>query len=242
LSGAASFEGKVAVVTGVGTLGQLGETVARRFAELGARVALLGRGGEVHRRAEELRGSGASVVSIACDLTDPEATSRAAGEVQAFAGNSLHALICLAGGFAMSGPIADSDPSVWQQQISINLSTAYNTTRAFLPLIRAGQGSIVYFSAAAALPGATVSKMSGYVASKAGVLVLMRAVAQEERASHVRANAVAPTAIRTRANLEAMGSGIAYVERDEVAGCVTWLCSASSAPVNGQVIRLEAAA
>jgi NAD(P)-dependent dehydrogenase (short-subunit alcohol dehydrogenase family) len=66
----------------------------------------------------------------------------------------------------------------------------------------------------------------------------MRAVASEEKANGVRANAIAPTAIRTNQNLESMGDKQNYVERETIAAWVLWLCSAESGPVNGQVIRL----
>jgi NAD(P)-dependent dehydrogenase (short-subunit alcohol dehydrogenase family) len=66
----------------------------------------------------------------------------------------------------------------------------------------------------------------------------MRAVAEEERTHGVRANALAPTAIRTAANLEAMGEGARYVERASVADMVCVLCSAESRDVTGQLVRL----
>ena len=80
--------------------------------------------------------------------------------------------------------------------------------------------------------------MAGYAASKAGVLALMRAVAQEERANGIRSNALAPTAIRTGTNLDSMGSNFAYVERESVAGVIAFLCSGEAANITGQVIEL----
>jgi NAD(P)-dependent dehydrogenase (short-subunit alcohol dehydrogenase family) len=234
----ARFDGKVAVISGVGRVGQLGETVAHRFALLGATVVLLNRGPEVHDRAAELRGSGAQVLAMECDLTDPVATARAADATRDFGGGQVHALVCLAGGFATTGDIATGDVADWNSQISINLTTAYITTRAFLPLVRSGTGSIVYFASASALPGSTVAKMAAYAASKSGVVALMRAVAQEERDAHVRSNALAPTAIRTQTNLDSMGSRPSYVERQDVAEWVTFLCSPPGDAVSGQVIRL----
>ena len=84
--------------------------------------------------------------------------------------------------------------------------------RAF-PLARKRQGSIVFFASAAALPGARIAEMSAYAASKAGVVTLMRAIAQEERDTVCASNALAPTSIRTATNLEAMGTSTRYVER-----------------------------
>ena len=123
--------------------------------------------------------------------------------------------------------------------LTINLTTAYLVTRAFLPFVRSAKGAMVYFASEAALPGGKVGGISGYAAAKVGVLALMRAVAQEERANGVRANAVAPTSIRTAANVRSMGENARYVEREEVAAAVVYLCSEDASAVNGQVVALS---
>jgi 3-oxoacyl-[acyl-carrier protein] reductase len=138
----------------------------------------------------------------------------------------------------MTGPLDASDPAAWHRQIAINLTTAYVATRAFLPALRRRRGAIVYFASAAALPGASVGATAAYAAAKSGVLTLMRAVAQAERQAGVRANAVAPTSIRTAANEASMGADAAYVEREQVAAAVGWLCSEGASAVSGQVVRL----
>jgi len=140
----------------------------------------------------------------------------------------------------MSGPVGESDPSVWHRQIAISLTTAYVATRAFMSALRRGKGSIVYFGAAAVLPGGEVAGKSAYAAAKAGVLALMQAVSQEERKHGVRANAVAPTMIRTAMNVSDMGADRNYVERESVADAVRWLCSEAARDVTGQTIRLGA--
>ena len=99
-------------------------------------------------------------------------------------------------------------------------------------------GLLIWEELEAALPGAPVSGMAAYAAAKGGVVTLMRAIAAEEKAHGVRANALAPTAIRTRQNLASMGSDKNYVERETVAAWVLWLTSEESGPVSGQVIRL----
>jgi len=122
---------------------------------------------------------------------------------------------------------------------TINLTTAFLVTRAFLPLLRAGRGGIVYFASEAALPGAKVGNIAAYAAAKSGVVTLMHAVAQQERNNGVRANAVAPTSIRTAANVQSMGENVRYVEREEVAATVAYLCSDDASAVTGQVIALS---
>ena len=231
--------GKVAVLTGVSRPGQVGESVARHLAERGVAVALIDRGGvEAEARARELRENGLAAHAYQADLTNAaELSSVAAAISRDFGG--VDALVNIAGGFAMSGKVSDSDPEAWARQIGIGLTTAYLTTRAFLPLVRQRRGAIVFFASAAALPGGKIAEMSAYAVAKSGVVALARAVAQEERDSGVRSNALAPTSIRTAANVASMGDGARYVEREEVASTVEFLCFSEAArAISGQVIQL----
>ena len=232
------FDGQLAVLTGVSRKGQVGEVVARVLGERGAALALIARDAEeVDARAAELRATGIRATAYACDLTAPAAVGDVAQRVAASHVEGISALVCLAGGFG-DGRIVDSMPDVWQQQLAINLTTAYLATRAFLTQLRAAKGAIVYFSSASAMPGAKIGGMAAYAAAKVGVATLMRAVAQEERESGVRANALAPTAIRTGTNIAAMGDTTRYVERETIAEWVAWLCSPASGPVSGQLIQI----
>ena len=228
---------RVVVITGVGRAGQVGEAIAQHFASQGWRLVLLDRdAAELAARAAALTAAGATVTALPVDLTDEAAVLAAAAAARAQVGEAVDVLVCAAGGFAMSGPVADAPLDGLHRQLAISLVTAAAATRAFLPMLRAAQGGIVYFASAAVLDGGRVAGMSAYAAAKAGVLALMRAVSQEEAEHGVRANAVAPTAIRTAANVAAMGDATAYVERDTVAQAVEWLATTPS--VTGQVLRL----
>lgn len=232
--------GRSVVLTGVGREGQVGEAVARAFAERGARVFLVGRReDEVRARADALIAAGLRSAGLSADLSDPVAVEALAARVRDATGGRVHALVHLAGGFAASGPVADSDVAVWTRQFTINLTTAYVTARAFLPLLRATKGAIVFFGSEAALPGARVAGIAAYAAAKTAVLTLAQAIAQEERDNGVRANALAPAAIRTAANLAEMGADTAYVTREAVADVVLWLCSDAARAVTGQVVRVR---
>ena len=232
--------GRSVVLTGVGREGQVGEAVARAFAERGARVFLVGRReDEVRARADALIAAGLRSAALSADLCDPVAVEALAARVRDATGGRVHALVHLAGGFAASGPVADSDVAVWTRQVTINLTTAYVTARAFLPLLRATKGAIVFFGSEAALPGARVAGIAAYAAAKTAVLTLAQAIAQEERDNGVRANALAPAAIRTAANLAEMGADTAYVTREAVADVVLWLCSDAARAVTGQVVRVR---
>ena len=233
------FDKRTIVLTGVGREGQVGEVVARAFAEEGATLVLIDRDErEVAARVSALRQQGFTASGEGCDLTDEAQVRALAGTIAKRHDGRVDGLVNMAGGFAMTGRVDESDPAAWRRQFEINLVTAYLATRAFLPLLRAGRGAAVYFASAAALPGGSAGEMSAYVAAKSGVLALMRAVAEEERDGGVRANAVAPTAIRTAANLASMGGDMRYVEREEVAATVLFLCSEASSAITGQILRL----
>jgi NAD(P)-dependent dehydrogenase (short-subunit alcohol dehydrogenase family) len=173
-------------------------------------------------------------------LSDAAAVDQLAQTVRANHGGNLRAFVHMAGGFAMSGPVADSDVDVWHRQITINLTTAYLAARAFLPLLRGAHGSLLLFASEAALPGASAANRSAYAVAKTGVVTLMRAIAAEEQkaGTGVRANALAPTSIRTAANVSAMGSDVRYVEREAVAAAATFLCSPQASAINGALIPL----
>jgi NAD(P)-dependent dehydrogenase (short-subunit alcohol dehydrogenase family) len=228
------------LLTGVGREGQVGEVVARAFAERGATLLLVDRqANQAEARARALIEQGHRASAYGCDLTSAEQVADLAARVRREHGERLDTLVNMAGGFASSGTVAEGDVDVWHRMLAINLTTAYLSTRVFLPLLRAGRGAIVYFASEAALPGSRIAGMAPYAAAKAGVVTLMQAVAQEERANGVRSNALAPGAIRTAANLESMGSDKRYVEREDVAAAVVWLCSDAARAVTGQVIRLQ---
>lgn len=234
------FAGRSVMLTGVGREGQVGEAVAQAFAERGARVFLIDRDdAHVHARADALVAKGLRAAALSGDLTDPAAVATIADRVRDATGGRLHAVVHLAGGFASSGPIAGSDPAVWAKQFAINATTAYLTARSFVPLLRPIKGSIVFFASEAVLPGGRVAELSAYAAAKSAVVSVMRSVAQEERQHGVRANAVAPTTIRTADNVAAMGADTPMVTRESVADVVLWLCSESARAVSGQVIPVR---
>ena len=228
----------LALITGVGAKGQVGEAVAAAFLERGDTVVIVSRSAdEVRERQTELSRRG-QVFGYACDLSKPEDVARLATTVREKHGDRLDALVNLAGGFGSTGPLAQSDPNAVSRMMNINFTTAFLATRALLPLVQAAQGSVVYFASEAVLEGARTKGVAGYVAAKSAVVALMRSVADEGRATGVRANALAPTAIRTATNEKSMPAKTTYVEREEVAASVLFLCAREAGGITGQVIRL----
>ncbi len=237
------FTNRLVVITGVGRAGQVGESIALGFAQRGATLALLDlQSAEVEARAATLTAMGYEVTAHAANLADQGEAERAAADIIAATterfGGAVHAVICAAGGFGATGVLDSSEPAAWHKQFVINLETAYHATRAFLPAVRLGAGAFVYFGTVAALPGGKSAGLAAYAAAKSGVLSLMRSVAQDEKGHGVRANAVAPTQVRTGDNIAGMGADLKYVERESVADVVAFLASPLARNVTGQVLRL----
>ena len=232
--------GRSVVLTGVGREGQVGEAVAAAFADLGARVFLVDRQeAEARARADALVATGRRAAGLGVDLTDESAVAALAERMRDATGGRVHALVHLAGGFTRSGSLTDSDVALWSRQFALNATTAYLTSRAFLPLLRATKGAMVFFASEAVLPGGRTAGISAYAASKSALVALMQSIAQDEASTGVRANAVAPTSIRTAANLAAMGPDVPYVSREDVAKVVLWLCSDDARAVTGQVVPVR---
>jgi NAD(P)-dependent dehydrogenase (short-subunit alcohol dehydrogenase family) len=229
---------RYALLTGVGRPGQVGEAVAARLAADGYSLFLVDRDAAgVEARAGEIRTNGGSAQSFAADLSSEEAVAQLFVEIGRVSAGRLDAFVHLAGGFAVTGPVADTPVADWEKQITINLRTAFLAARGAIPLLRAGSGSAVFFSSESALSGAKVARTAAYAVAKSGLLTLALAMSQEESASGVRVNIVAPAAIRTASNTLDMPNA-RFVEREDVAATVAWLCSNEARAVTGQVLRL----
>lgn len=228
------------LVTGVGARGQVGEIVARTLAERDYTMIVVDRQKElVDERVADLSRAGARAFGHVADLTDVAAVERLAKAVAAEHDEKLDALVNLAGGFSLSGPLAESDVSVSDRMFAINYRTAYLTTRSLMPLLQKARGAIVFFASESVLEGQKTGGTSAYAAAKMAVVGLMRSVADEGRESGVRANALAPTSIRTAANEKNMGKDAKYIEREDVGNAVAFLLSPEARTITGQLIRLR---
>lgn len=230
----------ISLITGVGAKGQVGEAVAAALAERGDTVLLVSRdASEVAARAGEIAGRGHRAFGYACDLADAAAVDALAARVRSEHGDRLDVLVNLAGGFGLSGAWHESDPSVFARMMAINGTTAFLTTRAFMPALVAARGAVVFFASEVVVEGVRTANVAAYAASKAAVVALMRSVADEGRTTGVRANALAPGSIRTTSNVAAMGAEGRYVELEDVANVVAFLCSGAAQAISGQVVRLK---
>lgn len=229
---------RFALLTGVGRPGQVGEAVAARLAADGYSLLLVDRSRDaVEARAAEIRASGGSAQGFGADLSAEADVAALFEQIGRASSGTLSAFVHMAGGFAVTGPVAETSVADWEKQLTINLRTAFLASRGAVPLLRTGNGSAVFFSSESALAGAKLSRTAAYAVSKSGLLTLALAISQEEASNGVRANVIAPAAIRTATNAADMPNA-RFVEREDVAAAVAWLCSNEAHAVTGQVVRL----
>jgi 3-oxoacyl-[acyl-carrier protein] reductase len=229
---------RYALLTGVGRPGQVGEAVAARLAADGYSLLLIDRDASgVGDRANDIRSRGGVAFPLSADLSSESAVAAVFEEIDRISGGRVDAYVHLAGGFAVTGPVAETGLADWEKQLTINLKTAFLTSRSAIPRLRKASGSIVFFSSESAIPGAKLSRTAAYAVAKSGLLTLAIALSQEEASNGVRVNVLAPAAIRTASNTADMPNA-RFVEREDVAATVSWLCSDQAKSITGQVLRL----
>jgi NAD(P)-dependent dehydrogenase (short-subunit alcohol dehydrogenase family) len=229
--------GKVALVTGVGRVGQIGHAVAAALGAAGAALVIADRDAtSVGERAAELTAAGITVRPTVGDLTRPEA-ARAAVDLARRELGGLDTVVNIAGGLTTFGPFGDITPDALDRELAINLRTTWFVCQAALPaLVARGGGAIVNFASVAVVRPA--AHLAAYIAAKAAVAGLTQALAREFRDQGVRVNAVAPATVRTRDNVAQMGAqpDTPYVEMDDIVRAVRFLASDAAGGITGQIL------
>lgn len=228
---------RVVLITG-GT-GALGQAVALAFLEAGARVFVTWRR-EAERDALMVAAAAAHGDRLATErveLTDEAAVARWVSGATAAAGSAPDALICLAGGYAGGQPVAKTDLATWQRMLATNLTSFFLCARAVAPLMAAqGRGKIVAVSARAGLRGA--ANLAAYSVSKAGVIRLVEALAEELKEANVQVNCILPSTIDTPANRAAMPDAdpSRWVAPADIARVLLFLAGDDSDVVSGAAL------
>lgn len=239
--------GRHVVVTGGGK--GIGKAIAERLAAEGATLTLLARDLERLREVASTIGASAS----ACDVRDRVQVDAAFAAAAAERG-PIHALVANSG---LGGPNADGPDDRFDDLVATNLAGTYYTSRAALRHLAPGPETRHLVVISSILARIAVPGYTGYSASKAGLLGLVRSFAAELAGENIQVNAICPGWVDTEMAWEgldgiasATGGTRAGAYRDamrevplgrmsdpqDIAGTVAWLLSDDARNVTGQVI------
>jgi 3-hydroxybutyrate dehydrogenase len=254
-----SLSGRSALVTG--STSGIGLGIARALATAGADLTLNGFGAaaEIERiRAELAAAGGARVRYSGADMSRGEEVASMVREAEAEFG-ALDILVNNAG-IQFVAPIEDFPAEKWQAILAINLSSNYHAIHAALPgMRRRGYGRIVNIASAHGLVASPFK--AAYVAAKHGVVGLTKVVALETAETDITCNAICPGFVRTplvegqiddQARAHAMPRervisevilaaqpSKRFVEVEEVAALVLYLCSDAARSITGAALPVD---
>ncbi|MBI3042693.1 MAG: SDR family oxidoreductase [Betaproteobacteria bacterium] len=252
------FDGKTALITG-GARG-IGYATAKMLAEGGARVALLDiKGDLVQDSARKLSAeSGAKAVGLKADITSEQDVDAAVTRVI----ESLGPVDILISSAAIADDklFLDSGPSDWRRMIDVCLHAPMLCLHKVLPgMVSRRYGRVVCLASDSARLGQ--ARLSYYAAAKAGVIALVKSVAQEVGKSGVTLNVVSPGATNTElrqereAQMRAQMGEERYQRRvqtvlrmyptgrlgepDDIAWAIAFLASENASWITGQVVSVN---
>lgn len=251
--------GKGAVVTG-GAKG-IGRGVVERLARDGAGVVIADVDvAEARAVAEQLNGQGLAVVVAQTDVRDEESIERAI-DIACERFGRLDIMVNNAGVMAV-GPLADTEAAEWRRLLDINVVGIAMGSKAAVRRMREDGlgGSIVNASSGGGRKGAP--GFSQYCATKAAVIMLSQALAQEVAADRIRVNCYTPGHIMTplwddivdglaRRNHSTREETLAAFKAtipwgrfglpEDVAAAVSWVCSDEADFMSGQCLAMNGA-
>jgi NAD(P)-dependent dehydrogenase (short-subunit alcohol dehydrogenase family) len=225
-----SIKGKVALVTGAGRRGGIGEAVARRLAREGAHVVVgdicapptelahagTGRWEELESIAAQIGETGVRSLAVRVDITDAESVESMVARTEEVFGR-LDILVNNAGAAIGPSPVVQMLEEAWRRTLEINATGTFLCCKFALPLMIAGErgGRVINMSSLAA--ERPKPYVSAYAASKAAVVALTQSLAQEVAEFGITANAVLPGDVDTALKqwglqVEAMVTGLPYDE------------------------------
>lgn len=231
-------DGQTAIVTGAAN--GIGEVIARRLANAGAKVAIADIDDQAAATAAERIGKHAFPVRL--DITDANSV-RLAIEMVLARTQSLEIVVNNAGLAGKAAPVWEQTDDDWNRVLAINVTGPFFMCRAVMPHMRSqGYGRVVNIASIAGKEGNP--NMVAYSASKAAIIGLTKSVAKEVATEGICVNAVSPAVIRTKMLDQLTPAQVSYmVERipmkrtgqpEEVAAVVHFLSSRDCSFVTGQ--------
>src|SRR3982751_2078188 len=237
------LSGMTGVVTGAS--GGLGRAIATALAGQGARLALSGSNAEklTAFRAE----LGGDHVAVPANLTDPVAVDALVPAATEALGGRLDILINNAG-VTRDNLLMRMKDEEFEEVIRINLEAAFRLMRAAArPMMKARFGRIISVTSVVAVTGNP--GQANYVASKAGLIGMTKAVAQELASRNITVNAIAPgfmTSAMTQALNEQQRDGIlsripmgAMGSGEDIGAALVYLASREAGYVTGQTLHVN---
>jgi NAD(P)-dependent dehydrogenase (short-subunit alcohol dehydrogenase family) len=235
-----SHEGRVAIVTGAAR--GIGQAIAIRLAEHGARVVLVDLG-----EADETAGRiGGETLSIVADVSDAQEWARIDAAIQdRFGGTDI---VVNNAGIGGATPIEQLDYERWRHIFSINLDPHFLSAKQLVPQMRKkGWGRFVNISSNSI--GIAIPGMSHYMATKMGVIGFVRGLANDVADDGITANAVLPSLTNTplvasmpEEEKRRTWGGQAikrFADPGDIAGAVAFLSSDEAAFITGQALPVD---
>jgi 3-oxoacyl-[acyl-carrier protein] reductase len=198
------------------------------------------------RTSEEIRALGRRSVAIKMDVTDRAQVREVFARVVEEFG-SLDILVNNAATLDHVAQIESQSDDLWDRDVSVNLTGAYNCTKAaFAHMRKAGGGRVVFMSSVAGSLGGF--GQASYAATKSAVVGLARTVALEGARYGITANVVAPGIIATEAfrmgnpkmndRMVLRTAMRSPGEPEDVATTIVFLCSPEARYITGQVLHV----
>ena len=233
--------GKTALITG-GSRG-IGAAIARKFASMGANIAIVYAGNQEAAQSVcgPCEGFGVKASIYKCNVADFEEVKATVTAVRKDFG-SIEILVNSAG-ITKDGLIPMMSEAAFDAVLDTNLKGTFNMIRHVSGvMLRAKQGVIINLASVSGLMGN--AGQCNYAASKAGVVGLTKSVAKELAGKGIRCNAIAPGFIRTDMTMsQADNPMLAMIplgrmgEAEEVAEAAAYLATANY--VTGEVLRVD---
>lgn len=189
------LKGKVAIVTGGGR--DIGKATSLKLAQEGAKVVInyLSSEQQATETVEAIKKNGGEAIAVKGDMSKEADVQRLISETQKAFGQEIHILVNVAGGLIARKLLADMDGDFWDTVMSLNVRSAFLTTKYVSALMPAGS-AIINFSSQAGRDGGGFGA-SAYATSKGAVATFTRAMAKELGPKGIRVNAVDPGMIAT---------------------------------------------